>query len=54
MRPGELVAVVGQVGSGKSSLAAALLGEMFKVHGDVNINVSTLLLCCVLFPKFNG
>ncbi|XP_075974894.1 multidrug-Resistance like Protein 1 isoform X3 [Anticarsia gemmatalis] len=35
---GSLVAVVGAVGSGKSSLLAALLGEMNKVSGRVNLN----------------
>ena len=30
MRRGELVAIVGQVGSGKSSLLSAILGEMHK------------------------
>ncbi|XP_075974897.1 multidrug resistance-associated protein 1-like isoform X2 [Anticarsia gemmatalis] len=34
---GSLVAVVGAVGSGKSSLLAALLGEMNKVSGRVNV-----------------
>ncbi|CAB3223734.1 unnamed protein product [Arctia plantaginis] len=34
---GALVAVVGAVGSGKSSLLAALLGEMDKLSGRVNI-----------------
>ena len=33
---GKLVAVVGSVGSGKSSLIAAMLGEMEKVTGSVN------------------
>ena len=28
--------VVGKVGSGKSSLLAAILGEMYKFHGSVN------------------
>ncbi|CAG8547028.1 11089_t:CDS:10 [Funneliformis mosseae] len=32
---GKLVAVVGSVGSGKSSLLSALVGEMKKVHGEV-------------------
>jgi len=32
--PGSLVAVVGTVGAGKSSLVAALLGEMEKVSGE--------------------
>ena len=33
-----LLAVVGQVGSGKSSFLQALLGDMFKVKGDINID----------------
>ncbi|CAM9993758.1 unnamed protein product, partial [Laminaria digitata] len=37
---GKLVAVVGQVGSGKSSLVSALLGEMTKVEGKVSIDGS--------------
>lgn len=35
VRPGQLVAVVGRVGSGKSSLVAALLGEMERAKGRV-------------------
>ncbi|XP_054260595.1 multidrug resistance-associated protein 1-like [Macrosteles quadrilineatus] len=34
--PGMLVAVVGSVGSGKSSLLSAVLGEMNKISGRVN------------------
>jgi len=34
-----LVAVVGTVGSGKSSLVSAFLGEMDKVSGRVNTKV---------------
>ncbi|KAI1286880.1 ATP-binding cassette sub-family C member 3 [Halotydeus destructor] len=34
----KLVAVVGRVGSGKSSLVSALLGEMEKIGGKVNIS----------------
>ncbi|XP_071114641.1 multidrug resistance-associated protein 1-like [Haliotis cracherodii] len=34
---GQLVAVVGQVGSGKSSLVSAILGEMNKVNGHVSL-----------------
>eukprot|EP00904_Undaria_pinnatifida_P007302 jgi/Undpi1/3701/HiC_scaffold_16.g07071.m1 len=37
---GKLVAVVGQVGSGKSSLVSALLGEMTKVEGRVSVDGS--------------
>lgn len=36
---GMLIAVVGQVGSGKSSLVSALLGEMNKLEGTVNFRV---------------
>ncbi|XP_042906948.1 multidrug resistance-associated protein 1 isoform X2 [Parasteatoda tepidariorum] len=35
-----LVAVVGQVGSGKSSLLSAILGEMERIHGKVVVNGS--------------
>ncbi|KAJ8688624.1 hypothetical protein QAD02_024419 [Eretmocerus hayati] len=41
VKQGELVAVVGVVGSGKSSLIAALLGEMQKAQGTVNVDGST-------------
>ncbi|KAI0210104.1 Multidrug resistance-associated protein 1 [Lamellibrachia satsuma] len=37
---GSLVAIVGQVASGKSSLVSALLGEMQLVEGHVNVNGS--------------
>ena len=40
VKPGELVAVVGQVGAGKSSLISALLGEMDKLNGHVALRVS--------------
>ncbi|XP_024216145.1 multidrug resistance-associated protein 1 [Halyomorpha halys] len=36
IKPGSLVAVVGAVGSGKSSLISAFLGEMEKMSGRVN------------------
>ncbi|KRZ13593.1 Multidrug resistance-associated protein 1, partial [Trichinella zimbabwensis] len=35
IKPGELVAVVGQVGAGKSSFLSAILGEMEKRNGTV-------------------
>mmetsp|Transcript_3016 Transcript_3016/g.5269 ORF Transcript_3016/g.5269 Transcript_3016/m.5269 type:complete len:1430 (+) Transcript_3016:168-4457(+) len=38
--PGELLGVVGQVGSGKSSLASLLLGEMTRVEGRVALRGS--------------
>jgi ABC-type hemin transport system ATPase subunit len=41
---GRLVAVVGPVGAGKSSLLSAMLGEMETVAGHVNISVRTSLI----------
>lgn len=41
---GKLVAVVGQVGAGKSSLISALLGEMDKLNGHVALKVTPLYL----------
>ncbi|XP_052656143.1 ATP-binding cassette sub-family C member 2 isoform X4 [Harpia harpyja] len=38
--PGSLVAVVGAVGSGKSSLVSAILGEMENIKGHINIQGS--------------
>ncbi|XP_029962097.1 LOW QUALITY PROTEIN: canalicular multispecific organic anion transporter 1-like [Salarias fasciatus] len=40
IKPGQLVAVVGAVGSGKSSLISALLGEMHSTKGFINIQGS--------------
>lgn len=40
IKPGRLVAVVGAVGSGKSSLMSALLGEMYSTKGFINIQGS--------------
>ncbi|KAJ2080855.1 hypothetical protein H4R24_002771 [Coemansia sp. RSA 988] len=37
---GELVAIIGQVGCGKSSLASAILGEMIKCSGSVEVSGS--------------
>ena len=39
IKPGQLVAVVGHVGAGKSSLISALLGEMEKMTGHVSVKV---------------
>lgn len=41
---GSLVAVVGPVGSGKSSLLSALLGEMDKLEGTVIVQVTVFIL----------
>ncbi|KAK6061915.1 ABC transporter transmembrane region, partial [Cooperia oncophora] len=37
---GQLVAIVGKVGAGKSSLLQAILGEMNKISGSVNVSGS--------------
>ena len=39
IKEGKLVAVVGQVGEGKSSLLSAILGEMTKLRGTVCVKV---------------
>ena len=39
---GSLVAIVGQVGCGKSSLLSAFLGDTEKVEGIVSVEVRTL------------
>ena len=41
IKPGQLVAVVGHVGAGKSSLISALLGEMEKITGRVSVKVTS-------------
>lgn len=38
VKKGELVMVVGSVGSGKTSLALAFLGEMHKTKGELSVN----------------
>ncbi|XP_013781403.1 multidrug resistance-associated protein 1-like [Limulus polyphemus] len=40
IKPGSLVALVGQVGAGKSSILSAFLGDMEKLEGYVNIKGS--------------
>ncbi|KAK7396885.1 hypothetical protein VNO78_18047 [Psophocarpus tetragonolobus] len=37
IKTGELTAIVGTVGSGKSSLLASILGEMYKISGKVRV-----------------
>lgn len=39
-RKGELSCIVGRVGSGKSSMLQALLGDLWKVHGEVTVRGS--------------
>ena len=41
VKQGTLVAAVGHVGAGKSSLLSAILGEMAKLDGSVNVKVIT-------------
>jgi len=43
MKRGSLLAVVGSVGAGKSSLIAAILGEMEKRCGTVTVKVLHIL-----------
>ncbi|CAE6455011.1 unnamed protein product [Rhizoctonia solani] len=38
VRKGELIGVLGSVGSGKTSLLSAVVGEMIHVDGSVNVN----------------
>ena len=45
IRSRSLTGVVGQVGAGKSSLLSAVLGEMEKISGHVNVSVSFGLNC---------
>ena len=40
VKQGQLVGVIGMVGSGKSSLLAAILGEMSKIKGSLTVKVS--------------
>ena len=40
LKPGSLTAVVGTVGTGKSSLLSACLGDMIKCSGSVNVRGS--------------
>lgn len=40
IKRGQLVAIVGQVGSGKSSLLSAILGDLLKSEGELNVKGS--------------
>ena len=37
VKPGQVVAVVGRIAAGKSSLVQAILGNMVKEHGSFNV-----------------
>ncbi|XP_024152521.1 canalicular multispecific organic anion transporter 1 isoform X2 [Oryzias melastigma] len=52
IKPGRLVAVVGAVGSGKSSLLSALLGEMHCTKGFINIKTRILVTHGVSFLPY--
>ena len=69
VKPGQLVAIVGQVGAGKSSLLSALLGEMERVQGNVSVRVRGMEgrrkkrgpiysldshMCTIAFPHLQG
>ena len=41
VKKGELMGVIGKVGSGKSSLLASMLGEMTKVSGKISVQVNS-------------
>lgn len=45
VRKGELLAIIGSVGSGKTSLLSALAGEMRKTTGDVTLGASSRAFC---------
>lgn len=49
---GSLVAIVGQVGAGKSSILSAILGEMIKVKGQVNVKVKLITVYREIFATF--
>jgi ABC-type ATPase with predicted acetyltransferase domain len=53
VQPGQLVAVVGRVGSGKSSLVAALLGEVWSLVSIAFI-VRSELTCMSDFASVRG
>lgn len=40
IEPGTLVGVVGFVGSGKSSLLAAIMGDMHRIEGSIQVTVN--------------
>ena len=42
---GKLIAIVGMVGSGKSSLIQAILGEMKQISGYKNVNLNQIVYC---------
>lgn len=55
IKRGSLTAIVGQVGSGKSSLLSVILGELYKVEGQINRMVNVLIMTNAdfLMPHLN-
>ena len=51
VREGQIFAVVGHVGSGKSSLMAACLGELERLKGSITIKV---IIKCLFQPLYSG
>ena len=49
VKPGQLVMIVGEVGSGKSSLLASILGEMHQHGGHIHVRGSVAYTAQVLF-----
>jgi ABC-type transport system involved in cytochrome bd biosynthesis fused ATPase/permease subunit len=54
IKKGELTAIVGTVGSGKSSLLASILGEMHKISGKVRILKHNLWGLSITFFLYLG
>ena len=46
VKKGELMGVIGKVGSGKSSLLSSILGEMTKVSGKIAVQVKSFVKFC--------
>lgn len=54
IKPGDVWAVTGKVGSGKSLLLQALLGELMATDGEVNIDVAQFGYCAQSAWLFKG
>ena len=52
IKAGQLVAVVGHVGAGKSSLISALLGEMEKIEGHISVKVTSMIVGTCRFATY--
>ena len=53
VRRGDLVAVVGRVGAGKSALFSAILGEMVRCQGDLRVQkVEGFIINSIKFINF--